>query len=234
MNNIEEFIGQSRIKEISRGSAPLIGEKERLALTAMYWHQEHQAAVEAFQETGRNLLLAQEQITGLLAQLEAAQKERDEFRLAFQQNEQAKQELFAQKDLLITASLNISRRAEKAEAELSAANAKPKPISFDELADRVQFVTGSIRMSFDPLNCKGHQIVPFMNFNSLLRIVEMYRTTETYHLAGVVMRPQFEKPLERCAAARDGECHHKDCPQLRDNEPMATGRHCPIDNWDDE
>ncbi|ELI8004001.1 TPA: hypothetical protein ACPZQD_004343 [Yersinia enterocolitica] len=48
------------------------------------------------------------------------------------------------------------------------------------------------------------------------------------------MRPQFEKPLELCAAARDGECHHKDCPQLRDNEPMATGRHCPIDNWDDE
>lgn len=52
--------------------------------------------------------------------------------------------------------------------------------------------------------------------------------------AGVVMRPQFKKPLERCAAARDGECSHKDCPQIRDNEPMATGRHCPIDNWDDE
>ncbi|WP_301210058.1 hypothetical protein [Yersinia sp. 22-579] len=52
--------------------------------------------------------------------------------------------------------------------------------------------------------------------------------------AGVIMRPQSEKPLERCAAGRDGECHHKDCPQLRDNEPMATGRHCPIDNWDDE
>lgn len=52
--------------------------------------------------------------------------------------------------------------------------------------------------------------------------------------AGVIMRPQYEKPLERYAAGRDGECHHKDCPQLRDNEPMATGRHCPIDNWDDE
>ncbi|MGE4718750.1 hypothetical protein AB8964_21725 [Yersinia enterocolitica] len=77
MNNFEELICQSRIKEIYRGSSPLIGEKERLALTAMYWHQEHQAAVEAFQETGRNLLLAQEQITGLIAQLEAAQKERD-------------------------------------------------------------------------------------------------------------------------------------------------------------
>ncbi|HDL7013678.1 TPA: hypothetical protein PXM26_002012 [Yersinia enterocolitica] len=148
--------------------------------------------------------------------------------------------------------LALIAQLEAARKELSAANEKPKPISFDELADRVQFVTGGLRMSFAPLNCKGHQIVPFMNFNSLLRIVEMYRTTETYHLAGftvkedttpiviapaptgVVMRPQFEKPLERCAAARDGECHHKDCPQLRDNEPVATGRHCPIDNWDDE
>ncbi|HHH1264394.1 TPA: hypothetical protein ACPZRR_004631 [Yersinia enterocolitica] len=69
------------------------------------------------------------EILALIAQLEAAQKERDEFRLAFQQNEQAKQELFAQKDLLITANLNISRRAEKAEAELSAANEKlSKPV----------------------------------------------------------------------------------------------------------
>lgn len=51
--------------------------------------------------------------------------------------------------------------------------------------------------------------------------------------AGVVMRPPFEKTLERCAAARDGECSHKDCPQIRDNEPMATGRHCPIDDWEE-
>ncbi|HDW8050321.1 TPA: hypothetical protein RM804_001871 [Yersinia enterocolitica] len=72
-------------------------------------------------------LISREQ--SLIAQLEAAQKERDEFRLAFQQNEQAKQELFAQKDLLITANLNISRRAEKAEAELSAANEKPIQIT---------------------------------------------------------------------------------------------------------
>ncbi|EQA7421166.1 hypothetical protein ACX6VP_000273 [Yersinia enterocolitica] len=71
-------------------------------------------------------LMAAGIIEQLIAQLEAAQKERDEFRLAFQQNGQAKQELFAQKDLLITANLNISRRAEKAEAELSAANEKLK------------------------------------------------------------------------------------------------------------
>jgi len=41
--------------------------------------------------------------------------------------------------------------------------------------------------------------------------------------------------LKRCAAGRDGECHHAQCPQLRDNEPAATGRHCPMDNrFDDQ
>ncbi|HEI6976271.1 TPA: hypothetical protein SK287_004468, partial [Yersinia enterocolitica] len=58
----------------------------------------------------RNKVINSADVLYLIAQLEAAQKERDEFRLAFQQNEQAKQELFAQKDLLITANLNISRR----------------------------------------------------------------------------------------------------------------------------
>lgn len=35
--------------------------------------------------------------------------------------------------------------------------------------------------------------------------------------------------LKRCAAGRDGECRHKGCPQLRDNEPAKSGRHCPLD-----
>jgi len=34
-----------------------------------------------------------------------------------------------------------------------------------------------------------------------------------------------------CQSGSDGECFHKDCPQIRDNEPLATGRHCPLD-WD--
>jgi hypothetical protein len=42
------------------------------------------------------------------------------------------------------------------------------------------------------------------------------------------------KPLTRCAAARDGDCTHSQCPQLRDNEPNATGRHCPLDTHSDE
>ena len=34
------------------------------------------------------------------------------------------------------------------------------------------------------------------------------------------------------AAAADtvrGDCAHSNCPQLRDGEPKATGRHCPLD-----
>jgi hypothetical protein len=32
-----------------------------------------------------------------------------------------------------------------------------------------------------------------------------------------------------CHAAKDGECFWEHCPQLRDGEPSATGRHCPRD-----
>ncbi|EPB8107583.1 hypothetical protein ACRSR6_004025 [Yersinia enterocolitica] len=134
MNNLEELICQSRIKEISRGSSPLIGEKERLALTALHWHQEHQIAVQAFQETGCNLLLAQEQITDLIAQLEAAQKELFDFHnQEFQQRLANAEHQLYMKDLAIH-NIKASRKAQfrkrlAAEAELSAANEKlSKPV----------------------------------------------------------------------------------------------------------
>jgi hypothetical protein len=34
---------------------------------------------------------------------------------------------------------------------------------------------------------------------------------------------------ERCHAGRDGDCADARCPQERDGEPAATGRHCPLD-----
>lgn len=40
-----------------------------------------------------------------------------------------------------------------------------------------------------------------------------------------------EQPLTSCSAHRDGECYHKRCPQLMDNEPHRSGRHCPLDNY---
>ncbi len=33
-----------------------------------------------------------------------------------------------------------------------------------------------------------------------------------------------------CMANRDGDCDWEECPQLRDDEPHRSGRHCPRDN----
>jgi len=41
-------------------------------------------------------------------------------------------------------------------------------------------------------------------------------------------------PLMRCASDRDGDCTHTECPQNRDNEPNQTGRHCPLDTWEED
>lgn len=129
MNNIDRLISQQRLKEIARGIAPLIGEKELVALTAIHWYQEHQSAVEVFQETGRSLLLAQEQNTALIAQLEVAQKERgDLLNQEFQQRLANAEHQLYMKDLTIH-NIKASRMAQfrkrlAAEAALSAANEK--------------------------------------------------------------------------------------------------------------
>ncbi len=118
---------------------------------------------------------SQEYVTALIAQLEAAQLELIKplpiGELVHRLEGQTYEKWFSESDVK-----DLRERAQKTEAALSAANEKPKPISFDELAERVKFVTEGIRMEFDPQFYKGHQAVPFMNFNSLSRIVEMYRT----------------------------------------------------------
>ena len=48
-------------------------------------------------------------------------------------------------------------------------------------------------------------------------------------------KPMWQpKRPERCHAGSDGDCTHGSCPQLRDSEPAATGRHCPLDADDSE
>lgn len=41
-------------------------------------------------------------------------------------------------------------------------------------------------------------------------------------------------PIVRCAASRDGDCYHPQCPQEPDGEPAKSGRHCPIDTREDD
>jgi hypothetical protein len=41
---------------------------------------------------------------------------------------------------------------------------------------------------------------------------------------------KWEAPFDgRCGASKDGECGKSWCPQLRDGEPVKSGRHCPLD-----
>lgn len=36
-----------------------------------------------------------------------------------------------------------------------------------------------------------------------------------------------------CHAQTDGDCNHLLCPQIRDDEPAKSGRHCPLDRDED-
>jgi len=47
--------------------------------------------------------------------------------------------------------------------------------------------------------------------------------------ASVRLEGSSDLRLKRCAADRDGDCVHAECPQLRDGEPKKSGRHCPLD-----
>ena len=39
---------------------------------------------------------------------------------------------------------------------------------------------------------------------------------------------------KRCQSGKDGDCIWDKCPQNRDGEPAATGRSCPLFNWEEE
>ncbi len=88
-------------------------------------------------------------ILDLIAQLEVAQKERDALRevhIGAGSNTRAAADIYFQlvEELEVPAGGSLVGVIDNLKAELSAANEKLKPISFDELADRVQFVTGGI------------------------------------------------------------------------------------------
>lgn len=66
--------------------------------------------------------------------------------------------------------------AERAELQERRKADSAEPVSFDELNAAVAEVTGGNQHAWDANIYKGHQAVPFMNYNSLARIVDKYRT----------------------------------------------------------
>jgi len=84
----------------------------------------------------------------------------------------------------------------------------------------------------------GWKLVPINSTQEMINAAYVHEVAlfGAGHAAMLSVAPSIEEgePLLRCAAATDGECSHPQCPQIRDNEPHKTGRHCPIDNWDED
>lgn len=60
------------------------------------------------------------------------------------------------------------------------------------------------------------------------------RACAAFQRLGSSMKHTDDKLLTSCASHQDGDCHHKQCPQLRDNEPKTKGRSCPLYDWNDD
>lgn len=73
-----------------------------------------------------------------------------------------------------------------------------EPVSFDALRDAVAEVSGGPAMEWIDIY-KGHQAVPFINFNSLARIVDKFRAAPP---APVVPEEATPKNIEMLASAR--------------------------------
>jgi hypothetical protein len=63
----------------------------------------------------------------------------------------------------------------------------------------------------------------------LLKIVKAIQSALTEQHAAKPAEAVDPPSLLGCHAGKDGDCTHRQCPQLRDGEPSATGRHCPLD-----
>ncbi|EOG7023728.1 hypothetical protein ACV8TO_06000 [Citrobacter freundii] len=62
-----------------------------------------------------------------------------------------------------------------------------EPASFDKLNAAVAEVTGGNQHAWDANIYKGHQAVPFMNYNSLARIVDKYRAPQPAPVVPVIL-----------------------------------------------
>ncbi|HBM2772454.1 TPA: hypothetical protein LU102_000088 [Enterobacter hormaechei subsp. xiangfangensis] len=87
----------------------------------------------------------------------------------------------------------------------SAVNAEP--VSFDALRDAVAEVSGAPAMEWSDIY-KGHQAVPFINFNSLARIVDKFRAAMLQGAEPVTTanKLSFEQWLSQQTGTIDVEC----------------------------
>ncbi len=89
-------------------------------------------------------------------------------------------------------------------------------------------------------NLSGNMFYAGGYFHQPMQLIDMtvrlMRENEELHvkLAKItddVSKVRIYEP-NRCHADRDGECDWVLCPQLQDNEPHKSGRHCPLDTME--
>ncbi|MFV9180706.1 hypothetical protein [Serratia marcescens] len=117
-----------------------------------------------------------------------------------------------------------------------------QPVAFDVLADAVKEVTGGIRVEFAIDTYKGHQPVPFMNFTSLSRVVEMFRIAPPT-VPRVIVIPEAATltninqlcPLDNNLSQTDFATGWNDCRQhalTHDRlPPVIKGVHAVAQGW---
>lgn len=93
-------------------------------------------------------------------------------------------------------------------ARIALASLEAEAVSFDELNAAVAEVTGCKPHAWNGHVYKGHQPVPFMNYNSLVRIVDKYRTAPPAPVSAPDERPSlnngivgFDEGWNACRAA---------------------------------
>ncbi|EBV1888608.1 hypothetical protein DN122_07315 [Salmonella enterica subsp. enterica serovar Coquilhatville] len=91
--------------------------------------------------------------------------------------------------------------AEKMESELQERRKADDagPVSFDSLNAAVAEVTGCNQHTWNAAIYKGHHPVPSMNYNSLARIVDMYRSPQPTPAISCP-KPVVKLPTTRCWA----------------------------------
>jgi hypothetical protein len=112
------------------------------------------------------------------------------------------------------------------ETDLYAIIAAPQPLGDLGLVSATLAVNGDVLstgyLAKVPFVETRHTVVPGEPY-----VIDIPTTPDMF--AGDPVQPPPTPTLMRCAADRDGECVHAQCPQLRDNEPAKSRRHCPLD-----
>jgi len=88
----------------------------------------------------------------------------------------------------------------------------------DEIPD---FITNDIEAGRFLLNEGWYEEVENTGYYD--QIIYQRKVTEWLEIKDIVQEEIY------CHAGRDGDCVYPDCPQIKDNEPLTTGRHCPLD-----